>query len=705
MLTLNDIFNIDNLELSFQRLKSAPKRTLHKEIYWEALKDIEPFRSDYFEFLIEKFKDNQNIAKYNINRVYLPKKNGFVRPITYIGLESLLIYQAIANKLISEYYPSISNNYNKITFGNHFNSNFNSEFQLRSWKKCWKRYQEKSKDLIDNRDLSYVVEFDIASFYDSIDHKLLKKALKKNVDELVIELLISILELSHSNFKHIQPGSGSGIPQGPSASIVISELFLHYYIDNYFYDKVKGSDIDYTRYADDIRVFASNKNIAKKYITILDLLCRDSGLIPQTSKVDIIFYQNSRDMIDQDIQKFSNIQKKFNISKTLKSKDSKKAEILIIEMLKNKDINKTKFNFFMYKIGKNNEIKDLILLNLINIYEFCDPIIYYLKKYYLDDSSVKSFLIEHFIENNKFFLDYPLYIFLKYYYTDLEFNSRHFFKLFNDNNNNKWLSKIILIKWAELNDKKEIIDSIDSSHIKNELLKREIMCAQYRLTKDLELQKVKEKDLLKYNKSDLVFKSISLMYGRVLFKTNLEHLEESITNNPLLNKIINSMSYNTVSQNLKEYNSLINNPDNLFNYNIFNEKNEFSQLSLLSNFILRSTSDYNYKLFIDSIDQFNQIMVERMFIVKTGARPESYGSILQSENFLYNELIGVQETLRDIHSLRCGDLHPKNLKTGIFNSTDNSYQNKKNAIDYIVPKWLKSIDNILHWYNTQKKDS
>ena len=59
----------------------------------------------------------------------------------------------------------MSKNYNKITFGNNFNDDFNSNFVFISWKKRWKKYQELSKNLIETRGLSYVVDFDIASFY------------------------------------------------------------------------------------------------------------------------------------------------------------------------------------------------------------------------------------------------------------------------------------------------------------------------------------------------------------------------------------------------------------------------------------------------------------------------------------------------------------------------------------------------------------
>ena len=52
MIIKEDVFTSENLELAFQRLKCSPKH-LHKNLYWEALKDIEPYRHVYFDYLIE----------------------------------------------------------------------------------------------------------------------------------------------------------------------------------------------------------------------------------------------------------------------------------------------------------------------------------------------------------------------------------------------------------------------------------------------------------------------------------------------------------------------------------------------------------------------------------------------------------------------------------------------------------------------------
>ncbi len=103
MVKKETIFKARNLEIAFLRLKFASPH-IHKKLYWGALKDIESFHEEYFELLKEKFLSTDQVENHGIVRTYLPKKGGFVRPITYIGFEALLIYQAIANKLAESFY-------------------------------------------------------------------------------------------------------------------------------------------------------------------------------------------------------------------------------------------------------------------------------------------------------------------------------------------------------------------------------------------------------------------------------------------------------------------------------------------------------------------------------------------------------------------------------------------------------------------------
>jgi hypothetical protein len=698
MVTKEDVFNLNNLEVAFQRLKFGP-RHIHKTFYWKALKDIEPFREDYFQLLIEKFSSTDRVENTGIVRTYLPKSGGFVRPITYVKFESLLVYQAIANKCAESFYPSLKRNYNIITFGNHFNADHLSKFSFLQWKKRWKRYQEVSKNLIDLRGFHYVVDFDIASFYDSIDHKLLTKCLRKNLSPNVVTILLSILQLSHSDFVHINPGRGSGIPQGPIGSIIISEIFLDFYIDQYFAKHTQRNEIAYIRYADDIRVFSQEKKISKRFITILDLLCRNSGLIPQSSKVIINFYENSRDIIDQDIRKFSQVQRHYQNTGQLKAKTLRKAHNSVKEMLETGKFDKTKFSFYIYKLNKDKELRDLLIASITEKYEYCDPILFYLRKHYSEDEDTIKKLVELFIIEDNFFLDYPIFSFLNKFLSIIPFSEDLFFKMYNRKEATTWLSKVPLIRWALHWEQKEIILSLNAGEIDNMILRRELLSSQHSIAESQSLRRKIEINMLNDEHVDLSFNGISLIYHRLMFNSDSDHTLLHNSGNIILDKILKGSKHNPVAESLRKFEEINHDPTTFFSANIFSDENEFDQLSVLCNFSVNYFSDNNYNRFIDSVDQFNHITIERLFYITRGERPkEDFGSLLKNESFLSKEMIGVRDTLLEIHRRRNGELHPKDIITGKFYSRRRAFTEMTEVLKRIFPEWLAAIEEILVWY-------
>ena len=101
----------------------------------------------------------------------------------------------------------------------------------------------------------YVVEADIKSYFDSIDHEWLEKMLELRIDDNAFIRLIRkwlrarILE---EDGKLIDPATGT--PQGGVVSAVLANIYLHYVLDLWFERKVKprlrGEGM-IIRYADD----------------------------------------------------------------------------------------------------------------------------------------------------------------------------------------------------------------------------------------------------------------------------------------------------------------------------------------------------------------------------------------------------------------------------------------------------------------------
>ena len=127
----------------------------------------------------------------------------------------------------------------------------------------------------------------MASFYDSIDHHVLRHFLKETgIDEDTIDFLLDCLKIWTSSTWSNGPTNiyhEHGIPQGPLPSGMLSESVLQY-IDE---AGEQGRKTRYTRYVDDIKIFARSEEELRRKLIKLDIASKEVGLFPQTSKIKI----------------------------------------------------------------------------------------------------------------------------------------------------------------------------------------------------------------------------------------------------------------------------------------------------------------------------------------------------------------------------------------------------------------------------------
>jgi RNA-directed DNA polymerase len=103
---------------------------------------------------------------------------------------------------------------------------------------------------------NYVVEVDIKSFFDTIDHDWLIRMLEERIDdEAFLRLIRKWLKagiLEEDGKKVVHPGTGT--PQGGIVSPVLANIYLHYTLDLWFDKVVRGwcrGEVCIIRYADD----------------------------------------------------------------------------------------------------------------------------------------------------------------------------------------------------------------------------------------------------------------------------------------------------------------------------------------------------------------------------------------------------------------------------------------------------------------------
>lgn len=219
------------------------------------------------------------------SKVYLPKPSGILRPYTLLTVNDQIVYQACVNIIAEKLKVHVCSRYLKMTFG-HLYAGKSSAFFYLKWQKGYKAYSDAVVDNV-KRGFRFVANFDLAAFYDSIDHNVLKYYLKElKVDDDLIEFLLVCLHTwtsnTWTNLSNIIY-HGHGIPQGPLASGLLAEVVLKHIDDR----GSRAGGTKYLRYVDDIKIFAKSENVLRQRLVALDLASKEIGLFPQSSKVNI----------------------------------------------------------------------------------------------------------------------------------------------------------------------------------------------------------------------------------------------------------------------------------------------------------------------------------------------------------------------------------------------------------------------------------
>lgn len=548
---MEDIFlNKDNFILAFQRLETA-QRSSYKSMYLDDLKNFGFNLETNIETLIKTICDDtyEPSAAY---KIYVPKSNGTVRPLTVISFVDLLVYQAIVNILAEELYDKFKYKYNKNVFGNIYNNSKSPDkrmFFYVQWKKQWKAYNKLSiKHFKDG--FKYMCQFDLASFYDTIDHFMLLKFIQDDLkqQDKLIEVLEKQLNKWSCDYDRSSIYATHGIPQGPIASGFLAEIFLDYIDEKIISKKNKNRNIRYLRYVDDIRLFTKDEATGMRYLAYLDLLVRDIGLIPQASKFGIKRIENESE-IRVDNKKISKIDNYYHINGKLKEKDNNKLikslkNSLIDEKIKNKSYDKTVLKFALYRIGPDDEIKNLLLSNIDSLYSNFEEVCYYLSKYYNDDDDVNMWL-ETFLNNKNIPYNYLVAIVFKYFYNSVEY-SRKIYDLYYTNVDRKdWYVRYYLLDWI-ISHKTSILDLLNDDL--NPHVQRKLLYYKYKTKDDIDAKLLILDAMMKDEDIQTAILGFNL-YFELTGEINIEKTEGL---NEFLRKVLDiSLEENYITKTLK----------------------------------------------------------------------------------------------------------------------------------------------------------
>ena len=144
---------------------------------------------------------------------------------------------------------------------------------------------------IQQKKVSHVVEADIKSFFDKVNHEWMVKFLKHRIgDERVIRLIIRMLKsgIMEDGLTH---ATEEGTPQGSILSPLLSNIYLHYVLDLWFSRKVSRQsrgEAYYFRFADDFLACFQYKDEAESFRRRLEDRLEGFGLKVSEEKTRVI---------------------------------------------------------------------------------------------------------------------------------------------------------------------------------------------------------------------------------------------------------------------------------------------------------------------------------------------------------------------------------------------------------------------------------
>ena len=280
-----------------ERTKSIP---ITKEMVWAAYKqvrsnggsagvdnmslsDLEQNRSKLLYKLWNRLSSGSYFPSA-VKRVEIPKDGGKVR---LLGIPTVM--DRIAQEVLKSYLePRLEREFLDISYG--YRPNKGAHQAIESVRLNVRKY-------------SWVIDLDIKSFFDTVDHELLYKALSKHVPERWVMMYVrrwleSPTELEEGTMLF---NEGKGTPQGGVISPLLANLYLHYSIDKWL--QIHYPEVKLVRYADDMILHCRSETEAINLMEVVKQRLSDCCLEAHPEKTKIVYCKKSgRDLKGKSVQ-------------------------------------------------------------------------------------------------------------------------------------------------------------------------------------------------------------------------------------------------------------------------------------------------------------------------------------------------------------------------------------------------------------------
>ena len=262
------------LRLAFRSLRKQAAPGVDGQSYEEYATNVDQNLKDLYARLT-----SGRYRAPNIRRAYIPKGNGKRRPIGISTVEDRTVQKAVAWVLSAVFDQDF------LDCSHGFRPNRSPHTALRRLREGMWQHQ-----------VRYVVESDLQSYFDTVNHEWLRKFVRHRVnDGGLIRLLDQWLKagvMENGVVTHLD----EGVPQGGPVSPVLSNVYLHYVLDLWFERRFKKpcrSFAELTRFADDYVATFQNQTDAERFRREMEERLTAFGLRVAPEKTAVLHFDGS----------------------------------------------------------------------------------------------------------------------------------------------------------------------------------------------------------------------------------------------------------------------------------------------------------------------------------------------------------------------------------------------------------------------------
>jgi group II intron reverse transcriptase/maturase len=212
-----------------------------------------------------------------IRRVHIPKEKGRTRPIGISATEDKVVQGALREVLQAIYEQEFLD----CSYG--FRPGRSAHGAVRALTRA-----------VDGGEANWILEFDVVSFFDSVDRKHLMEMLQRRVaDGSILRLVGKCLHVGVLDGEEFTEPS-VGTVQGSTLSPLLGNAYLHYALDRWFAEEVKprlkGKAV-LVRYADDGVLGFERQDDAQRVMAVLGKRLERFGLTLHPEKTRLLDFR------------------------------------------------------------------------------------------------------------------------------------------------------------------------------------------------------------------------------------------------------------------------------------------------------------------------------------------------------------------------------------------------------------------------------